>query len=216
MKKIILSMLAAALALPAFSQNYKVGDYYPMVSGDISSPEVADKIEGIVFEVSEDGQHGKIFSLKEASGLKWSVNGGADYTDDKENGQNNLDAIQAIEPDFEGYPAFAWCASLGSSWYIPSSGELLKIRQMWGPTLAARRQINKKITAIGGIGLSSSIYVKAKDAQASAYYVSSTEHPEKRAKILCVSFNSNSEPADALKKATDSAENLVFRAVKAF
>lgn len=216
MKRIFIAIMAVMFVLPVFSQTYKVGDYYPQPSGDVNSPEVAAKIEGIVFSVSEDGRHGKIFSLKEGHSLKWSVTGGADYTDDKNDGQKNYDIIQSVEPDFDGYPAFGWCASLGSEWYIPSSGELLEIRAMWGPSQSARRMINKKITSAGGEALSNSVYVKAKDAQVSAYYVSSTEHPEKRGKILCVSFNSYSEPGDALKKATDSAENILFRAVKKF
>lgn len=208
MKRLVLSFAAVAgLAFTAAAQTYSVGDLYP---------KDGSKAEGIVFEVSEDGQHGKIFSLEEGKGLKWRTVGDADYTDDKDNGMNNFEIITAMEPEYDGYPAFAWCASLGNGWYIPAINELVKIREAWGSTMKARKALNAKITEAGGTPLSDAVFVQAKNAKTSAIYYSSTENEVKRQKIYCLSFNSTSPAADGLKKASDSAENLLYRAVKAF
>lgn len=94
---------------------YKVGDYY----NDGTK-------EGIVFQVSDDGLHGKIVSLIDHRDI-WAVSAacenatGATSTVD---GMDNLERIKK-QPDWEtNYPAFAWCASLGSSWYLPALEEL--------------------------------------------------------------------------------------------
>lgn len=218
MKKTYLLTLLVALcvSVSAFSQTYKVGDYYPNPTVDPSNPEDVGKVEGIVFEVSSDGKHGKIFSLKEGRGLKWSNIGASDYTDSRDNGKNNMDIIQAIEPEFDGYPAFAWAASLGEGWYIPAIDELTSLRSFWGPTNRDRKAINARIEAVGGTPLATSYYVEAKGARLNAYYYSSTENADKSNKIWSLSFNSTSGPVDALKKSSDTQENLVFRAIKVF
>lgn len=204
------------LMVPAAAQTYSVGDYYPDPKVDTSDPKATARIEGIVFEVTDDGKHGKMFSLREGAALKWSLLGDADYTDEQNDGSLNFEVIKALEPDFDGYPAFAWCASLGAGWYIPAVNEVLAIREAWGPTNARRKALNARIEAAGGMPLSSSVRVCARNASMSACYYSSTEHPQKRNKVYSVSFNSTSPATDGLKKASDSAENLLFRAVKAF
>ena len=215
-RKFLLFAILSCLAVAASAQTYSIGDYYPDPNVDTSDSKAVAKVEGIVFEVSEDGKHGKIFSLEEGKALKWSTIGDADYTDEENDGMLNFEIIKAVEPDFEGYPAFAWCASLGEGWYIPAINEVLAIRKAWGPTNAKRKTLNAKIKAVGGTPLSSSVDVPARNATMSACYYSSTEHPQKRNKIYSVSFNSTSPAADGLKKASDSAENLLYRAVKAF
>lgn len=218
MKTRIIFIFAALLALttPAASQTYRVGDYYPDPRADAANSAEAARVEGIVFEVSADGRHGKIFSLREGRSLKWSTAGDADYTDDEADGSVNFETIRMAEPDFAGYPAFAWCAALGDGWYIPAVNELLALRAAWGGTNAKRRALDERIEAAGGTPLSASVHVQARGAQTSACYYSSTEHPRKRNKVLSVSFNSSGPAADGLKKASDTAENLLFRAVKKF
>ena len=208
MKRIILSLAALAmLAVSASAQKYAVGDIYPKDGAPA---------EGVVFEVSPDGLHGKIFSLAEGKNLKWRTVGDADYTDDRVNGMNNFEIITAMEPEYDGYPAFAWCASLGDGWYIPAIDELAAIRDAWGRNTRERKALNARIQEAGGTPLSDAVFVAAKGAKTSAIYYSSTENEQKRQKIYCLSFNSASPAADGLKKMSDSAENLLFRAVKAF
>ena len=97
---------------------YRVGDYYN------------DGVrEGVVFEVSADGRHGKIVSMKQSAGhLQWSIDWyemeyliGADSETD---GAANMAKVKAISGWREKYPAFAWCADLGEGWYLPSKEEL--------------------------------------------------------------------------------------------
>ncbi len=119
-------------------KRYKVGDYYD-----------DGKKQGVVFEVSADGKHGKIVSLTESSNeLRWSSDSkernrliGAD---DKMNGANNMAKVKAIAGWREKYPAFVWCADLGEGWYLPAIDELDlftlngKIRNAVNRTLATR------------------------------------------------------------------------------
>ena len=60
MKRLVLSLATlAGLVISANAQKYSIGDCYPKDG----SP-----VEGIVFEVSEDGQHGRFLALQKASG----------------------------------------------------------------------------------------------------------------------------------------------------
>ena len=85
--------------------------------------------QGVVFEVTADGKHGKIVSLTESSGIMWSSYEerkrliGADYEYD---GANNMTKVQQRWGWREKYPAFAWCADLGEGWYLPAIEELKK------------------------------------------------------------------------------------------
>lgn len=112
---------------PAPTTTYKVGDYYD-----------DGKKQGVVFEVSADGKHGKIVSLLEGFTL-WAVN--KEFrtffnreipsrkrigSDDKYNGANNMAKVKQIADWREKYRAFAWCADLGEGWYLPAIEELKK------------------------------------------------------------------------------------------
>ena len=106
---------------PVPAQTYKVGDYYN------------DGVrEGVVFEVTADGRHGKIVSMKQsAKELEWS----SDIAelkrligaDSKTDGAYNMAKVKAIPGWRDKYPAFRWCADLGEGWYLPAKEELLTI-----------------------------------------------------------------------------------------
>ena len=196
---------------------YTVGDYYPNPNVDIKDATAVAAIEGLVYEVSEDGLHGKMISLVEGSSLKWNTTGAADNTDNKDNGAENFKTIIAKDPTLESYPAFAWCASLGDGWYIPAINEVVALRTAWGLTNAEKDAFNAKLTAIGATPLSASKYVEAKGKDQNAYYYSSTEDASASQKVLSSSFaNNDSAPASGLKKSSDTQENLLFRAIKTF
>ena len=106
------------------AKTYKVGDLYD-----------ENGKQGVVFEVSADGKHGKIVSLIDSlidSGerLQWASNEswieeiGADSETD---GAVNMAVVQRIPNWREKYPAFAWCADLGEGWYLPAIDELKAI-----------------------------------------------------------------------------------------
>jgi formylglycine-generating enzyme required for sulfatase activity len=105
-------------AVASTTKTYKVGDYYN------------DGVkEGVVFEVSADGRHGKIVSMKQsAKNLEWTSDSaeqkrliGANSTTD---GAYNTAKVKAVSGWQSKYPAFKWCADLGEGWYLPSKEEL--------------------------------------------------------------------------------------------
>ncbi len=113
---------------------YQIGDYYNQ-----------NGKKGVVFQVSEDGRHGKIISLSNTKcawctdeEYKKRIETGAT---DKNNGMSNQLKIQQIEEWHQKYPAFAWCADLGPGWYLPAIEELHNIfnqKHIVGPTLEKR------------------------------------------------------------------------------
>lgn len=129
MKKSICFFLIALMAIGVNAGNgdigtlvtggpYKVGDYY----NDGTK-------EGIVFQVSDDGMHGKIVSIDESREL-WvgeTVCENVTTATSKGDGMGNMNKIKR-QPNWKSnYPAFAWCASLGDGWYLPAVDELLLI-----------------------------------------------------------------------------------------
>ena len=111
---------AHTTASTSLSKTYQVGDYYN-----------DGKKEGVVFEVSADGKHGKIMSKSISDKrLQWcleSVCGSIIGTDSELDGAYNMSKIQAI-PDWQNkFPAFKWCADLGDEWYMPSRQEMCDI-----------------------------------------------------------------------------------------
>ena len=98
---------------------YSVGDFY-----DDSTR------QGVVFDVSEDGLHGKIVSLKDAlhhwctdEQLYEEIRVGANSDRD---GKINTDIVMQ-GGDYANYPAFMWCRKQGKEWYLPSKEELMAI-----------------------------------------------------------------------------------------
>ena len=107
------------VALPETSAPYKVGDYYN-----------ENGKQGVVFEVWDNGRHGKIVSLDRAE-LQWCT----DKQYDKEielgltnrsDGKVNTDKVMQ-RSDSDQYPAFVWCRKKGADWYLPAINELKTI-----------------------------------------------------------------------------------------
>ena len=128
---------------PAPAKTYKIGDYYN------------DGVrEGVVFEVTADGRHGKIVSMKQSA---WELQWSYDETelkrligaDSKTDGAYNMAKVKAISGWQDKYPAFKWCADLGEGWYLPSREELKTF------TLddAVHDAVNRTLMARGGTKL---------------------------------------------------------------
>ena len=124
----------------AARKTYKVSDYY----NDGTK-------EGVVFEVTADGMHGKIVSMTQSSDWwEWT----SDKTelklligaDSKTDGTYNMAKVKAVANWQSKYPAFKWCADLGEGWYLPSIEELKKF------TLddAIYDTVNRTLTSKGG------------------------------------------------------------------
>ena len=108
----------AAPVAPTPAKTYKVGDYYN-----------ENGKEGVVFEVTADGCHGKIVSMKQsAKELRWTSDDNERRrligTNSETDGIYNLAKVAAVSDWQSKYPAFAWCANLGDGWYLPSIEEL--------------------------------------------------------------------------------------------
>ena len=137
---------------------YKVGDYY----NDGTK-------EGIVFEVYDGGWHGKIVSLN-YSEEQWAVDAvcrNATGATSETGGMNNMNRIKKLPNWKENYPAFAWCASLGSGWYLPAIIEVWHMGTIvnGGSRIAARREVRKRYNQLlkdcGGKPLSGIMYYQA-------------------------------------------------------
>ena len=116
---------------------YKVGDYYN-----------ENNKEGVVFQVWDDGRHGKIVSLDEAE-LKWCSDEQyrkkvAVDASNRTDGKANTDRV-VYHADATQYPAFSWCRAKGGEWYLPAIDELVRF------TLdkETRTAINKTLRAKG-------------------------------------------------------------------
>lgn len=100
---------------------YAVGDYY-----------CENGKEGVVFEVSADGMHGKIvygrldgggFWQKKVKGVKLAIIG----ADDKDDGAKNMQVVESISNWQKIYDAFAKCRQLGRGWYLPAVNEAKRL-----------------------------------------------------------------------------------------
>ena len=126
------------------TRTYKVGDYYN-----------ENGKEGVVFEVTVDGRHGKIVSLDETqapwdSRVKWNgselSNGTKTGANSKCNGKANTDKIMK-RSDSEYFEAFVWCRNKGDDWYLPAEDELEAI-------FNSKSKINSTLAKYGGTELS--------------------------------------------------------------
>ena len=98
---------------------YKVGDYYN-----------ENGKQGVVFEVSGGGRHGKIVSLDETE-APWDsrfkfFNGTKTGANSMSDGKANTDKIMS-RSDSEYFEAFVWCRNKGDDWYLPAKEELKAI-----------------------------------------------------------------------------------------
>ena len=125
------------------SKTYKIGDLYD-----------ENGKQGIVFDVTADGKHGKIVSLNEGKGLSWAVvdvyNRKTDATS-HDDGMSNFNKIKKQSNWETNYPAFAWCATEGEGWYLPAKEELLSICEK-------RDIINESLSKIKAVTLRSFLW----------------------------------------------------------
>ena len=132
-------------------KTYRVGDYY-----DDGSK------QGVVFEVTGDGLHGKIVSLDQTKDLwcteeqyeKEIIVGTTSYRD----GKANTNRVMA-RADSANFTAVKWCRTKGQEWYLPSIEELELLYQV-------KDEVNK------------TLQYQSADVLQDEYYWSSTEKNE--------------------------------------
>jgi hypothetical protein len=90
---------------------------------------------GIIYKVSDGGEHGVIISLDQLSATTWGPEGTThetSFTDGKASTRNII-AAHSSDPNFAiDYPAFAWVrekngGNLDGEWYIPSFWETFEM-----------------------------------------------------------------------------------------
>lgn len=144
---------------PAATAGWSVGDHY-----------CVDGKEGVVFDVSEDGLHGKIIALKQSNGfLKWASDlaerhrmiGAFNEVD----GMANLQAVQVVADWQRKYPAFAWCAEQGEGYYLPALSELSTI--LLNPNI--KNAINQTLKTLGADLVSERHYWSSTECQELLY-----------------------------------------------
>ena len=78
---------------------------------------------GVVFEITNGGQSGKMVSAEETK-LAWSTEKITTEAKNKDDGMANMNTIKAHNHDLSKYPALKWCTDYGTDWYLPSINEL--------------------------------------------------------------------------------------------
>ena len=96
-------------ATTSVSATYNIGDLVT-VNG----------VQGIVFQTSPVV---KIVSVEETT-TNWSTEYHTTNANDRNDGRANMSKIKSISGWQTKYPAFKWCADLGSGWYLPALNEL--------------------------------------------------------------------------------------------
>ena len=120
---------------------YQVGDYYD------------DGVkQGVVFDVSDGGRHGKIVSLDQIQ-LQWCTEeqygkGIVVGTSSESDGKANTDKVMA-RADSSQYPAFQWCRAKGAEWYLPAIDELKRLLL----NDEVRNAVNKTLDQHGAVKL---------------------------------------------------------------
>ncbi|MBQ9138124.1 MAG: TIR domain-containing protein [Alistipes sp.] len=141
--EVISNLVGVASPTLATVKTYKVGDYYN------------DGVrEGVVFEVTEDGFHGKIVSMTQSDEeMPWSSSDdeqrriiGANH---ESYGVYNTAEVKEILGWQDKYPAFAWCASLGDTWCLPAIDEL----KIFTLDATVRTIVNRTLSVKGGVKL---------------------------------------------------------------
>lgn len=117
---------------PDIDTDAKVGDYYYSDNTWSTNLDTDKTCIGIVFEVNEDGNSGKIVSLDEVNEKAWATEGTTYATTatgatNPADGMANMETIKTLDEDYSDFPAFKWCADRtegGLTWYLPAPYEL--------------------------------------------------------------------------------------------
>ena len=160
---------------PVEAKTYAVGD--PYYEGD--------EVVGIVFEISDEGKHGKIAALANVAekgriNAMWDTRAnvnenyiliGASSLDD---GMANMAAARANDPELAYFTALGLCAAKGDGWYIGATNEMLAL-------YAAKATVDAACKAHGG---------KALDAD--DYWTSTEGKDDPTVRVTTVSFKNGS------------------------
>ncbi|MDD4847871.1 MAG: hypothetical protein PHR53_03780 [Bacteroidales bacterium] len=127
-KVFFVSIMMSLLIMDLHAQvTYQVGQVYEI-----------NGVKGLVYKVDSTGQHGMMMSLTrcEKDNNLWLNDKKLEEWEIKaysaKDGEKNMQSIEKYinenKCSWEEFPLFQWAKSLGEGWYIPSSKELLEIK----------------------------------------------------------------------------------------
>ncbi len=134
-----------------FGYPFKVGQYIPWFNG------------GVVYKTTNNGANGYIVSVTEGTSLRWGPTSTTTSATDKDNGANNMKKIKALSSWQANYPAFAWCYSYGTDWYLPALNELKTIYNN-------KTTINSALSANGFTALGTGDYWSSTESSSNYAY----------------------------------------------
>jgi hypothetical protein len=140
------------------TKKYVVGNFYN-----------ENGIQGIIYKLDNDNQHGMIISLDEVTNCGWATDTAVEKVETQatnvENGMENMEKIKALGID--KYPAFKWCESKNkdgiTGWYLPGSYELDDIYRVYANTALS---FSDSIKTNGGIDFSPTYYWSSSEVSA--------------------------------------------------
>ena len=168
--------------MPDPNHVYAVGDYYPHVG----------RVQGVVFEVTHGGTHGKMVSLDEGTDLQWSSQYITTSATSRYNGQACTNTIKMYKQNNPTstvtFPAFEWCIAKGARWWLPAKEELESLYKQKTIVNTALKNIN------GAMELSNSWYWSSSEnnynsAWRTAFFMDFSDTPTKNSpyKVRAVS-----------------------------
>lgn len=162
---------------------------------------------GVVFEVSYDGQHGKIVSLDYIQ-AQWTTaqqywKGRRVGAVSRDDGMYNTNAVMALR-DSDHYPAVMWCRAKGSEWYLPAIAEL----EVFTLNPYVRRAVNSTLYKFGA--------EQIHEYGEQAWYWSSTEHAQNSRAYVMLVRTHDGQINFGYKYAERPQGNPYVRAVAAF
>jgi hypothetical protein len=146
---------------PNNNKTYAIGD--PYYEGD--------DVIGIVCEISDGGAHGKIISLNNVTetgriNVMWDIRANSDNyvllnASSLDDGEVNMSAARANDPELANLNAFRMCASLGDGWYLGAKNEMLNLYQN-------KSVLDTALKTYGGSALDSKDYWSSTEGSANA------------------------------------------------
>lgn len=125
------------LLFTVFLPMFVLAQVHGVKKGDIL---IVNGVKGIVFSTDNDGEHGRMMSVKAFRGKenlfcsKSSMLRNISMRSETDGKANTAELLRVAEEnhiDLVNYPVFKWCKSLGIGWYIPSIEEMKIFINYW-------------------------------------------------------------------------------------
>lgn len=185
MGKIICFLLSVCcMAAHAQYANVNVGDILDF-----------NGVKGIVYQVDEKGEHGKVMTISCLRGVgdSWCSDSKLakkmPLTSDEQDGEKNTQMVIEYAKSnnaLSKFPVFKWCTELGEGWYVPSLKELEAFVNYWlgneqtmdwdseedaqiDDSKPYYKQVNVKLIEAGGVPFLNGVYTSTVNQDSKVY-----------------------------------------------